>query len=169
MSNYSVYTQDGSLNVNFDLLTSNDYANNSNVPSEPLENGAFSSDSKQSTPFKFNMIGIVGGDKYVINNAITALEKLSNSALLCSVDGYFKTYNNVTLTTFTYHVDNTNVLLYANLAFKYVILTTPAYTSSKYKNPLNHDQVQRGLVQGTNPVNSTKATSQLFNWFGKVS
>jgi len=48
----------GELLIEFDTYIENTYNNQNGIAFEPLENGSFSSDSKQNTPEIVNITGI---------------------------------------------------------------------------------------------------------------
>ena len=53
-----IYDQNLNLLMSFDTYVQNNFHNTNNVAYEPLENGTFSSDSKQNSPFLVSITGV---------------------------------------------------------------------------------------------------------------
>lgn len=190
----SIYKQsDGSLIVEFDTYIENTYHNANNVAYEPLENGSFSSDSKQDTPFIVSMTGAKSIDpdlnnpitpaKQSVDECKTRLENLAASAELVIVilqpminrtksdptsayNQYGKIYQSLCLLSIDYQNTPEQLEFRPNLIFQQIRLTDTEYSSvQNTANPDNGPVQNKGQVQPDSSFDFSK-NSILLKGFG---
>lgn len=171
----------GELLVEFDTYIYNSYSNQNGIAFEPLENGSFSSDSKQNTPELINIVGI----KSISDNSVTvpkvkqALSDLNTSPRLVFVIlqpmlknsstensqwyQYATIYKNLSLFDFSYENNPEQLELRAVMKFQTIRLTSTEYTQQQnVANPQDAPVANAGQVQ------PTQDTSILNKWLGKL-
>lgn len=172
------------LIIEFDTYTDNTYSNQNNVAYEPLENGSFSSDSKQNSPEFITItarksISKAGSVKQTVTDIMTTLKELNKGAKLVNIiltpmrriidegeDSFYwqygETYSNFTLYNFSFNKNIQEIGLVANLQFQEIRLTDTEYAAGQnVASPQDTPVSQQGQIQPT-PADS----SILNNWFG---
>jgi hypothetical protein len=100
---WGVFDVNGNLVVDVDTIASVDYSNESRVSSFPVEEGAFASYNKVTTPYSVHLEMVVGGDRLRLSNFLDKLEQLLNDTQnLYSVVTPERTYLNSTVKRFSY-------------------------------------------------------------------
>lgn len=188
-----IYNQEtGDLIVEFDTYIENNYHNSNTVAFEPLENGSFSSDSKQNTPFVISITGIknISTDRNVIsgNSVIDTvdqvkqiIEDLAKSSTLVKIilqpmikqsktnnSQYFQygdIYENLTLYSVDYQNTPDQLEFRPTMIFQEIRLTNTEYTQTQNTaNPENSSTVNQGQKQPVKEDNSIlKSTDNFFN------
>lgn len=160
----------------FDTYIQNDYTNENRVAYEVLEQGSFSSDSKQNTPKTINIIGTKAiatatGDQ--VNDLISfkqQLEQLGDSAHLVDIylnalyGEYSNSYQNYTFTVESFEQNPEQLHLVAHMTFMQIRMTTIDY--SKVTAPARPSDT---TVQNNGQVQPQKQSSSVaFDLFGRV-
>lgn len=162
------------LLVEFDTYIDNSYSNQNNVAFEPLENGSFSSDSKQVTPDLINIIGIKSinnpqRSNVTVGQVKLALDKLNKSDKIVWVKiepmidnskskdsqyyQYGMIYKNLTLFNLSWNNNPEQLELRANMTFQEVRLTNSEYAKQQnVANPQDKPVANAGQVQPTTDV-----------------
>lgn len=170
--------QSGDLLIDFDTYIENSYHNSNTVAFEPLEEGTFSSDSKQNTPFQLSLTivkSISTGNPNIVlqtvNQVKQTLEDLAASDTLVSLTlqpmvnqskdsrsqyiQYGKSYQNLTLYSIDYQNTPDQLEFRPTLLFQEIRMTNTEYSQSQNTaNPENSSTVNQGQVQ-PQPTNTT--------------
>lgn len=166
-----IYEQEtGNLLVEFDTYIENTYHNSNGVAFEPLEDGSFSSDSKQNTPFVISITPIItvkdpssNPAKPRVDQIKQILEDLVSSTTLVTVllqpfvnnesdtSQYFqygKYYTDLSLYSIDYQNTPDQLELRPVLLFQQIRLTDTEYTDTQNTaNPDNSATANQGQVQ----------------------
>lgn len=173
----------GTLIASFNTYTDNSYHNSNTVAYEPLEEGSFSSDSKQNSPALVSITAVASiiGDSSqgdTVDTIRTNLNNLCRDARLVRIvlqpmakkslqpgSQYYQygtVYKSATLISIDYENNPEQLDFKPTMTFQQIRLTNTEYTNSKTtKNPENDSTANSGQVQ---PKNS----SVLFNEFGEL-
>ena len=151
----------------FDTFFNNSYTKQTNVPSQPLEMGAFAVDSKQISP---NVINVTASKAISIFNYLTGqdipslkknLETLANSPNLLAIlinskfSEYSETYSNYTLNHVYWENNPKQLHLVAQLQFTEVRLVNVSFTDMQNTASATDAQTQQnGIVQPVAPQTS---------------
>lgn len=183
-----IYDNVGNLILKFDSYVDNSYHNSNGIAYEPVEDGSFTSDSKQDTPFIISVTAIFvikdRKDPRNSNNVLSVFDiqnkiaDLTKSATVVSVllqpfvknDSsnneywqYGKFYQNICLASFDYQNTPDQLELRANLTFQQIRLTNTQYTNvQNTANPTDSSTVNQGQVQPESD------TSTIYSVTGKV-
>lgn len=176
-------TQTSELIVDFNTYIHNGHKNQNNVAYEPLENGTFSSDSKQNTPTFVSVTALKSITRNSSNSPLETkaiLENLTTGARLVNIllnpmkrvynqndNGFWwmygVMYKNYTLYDYSYDQTPNKLYYEFNLIFQEVRMTGIQYgTTQIVANPDNTDVANSGQVQ------PQKETSLLAKGFGEV-
>ena len=153
--------KDGKLLIDFSTITKFTFNRENNIAVEPLENGAFSSDSKQNKAYDINILAIKDSgtnNRDELMRTIDVLDNLSLNPILVDIKSPYKIYVNVALQKFTYDLSSDQLGLHADLSFKQIRLTDVEYSSVKFKQKQNQPNSTRGKVQpnGPQPIESNE-------------
>jgi hypothetical protein len=147
--------------IYFDNYISNKFNSDNNVAYEVLEQGAFSSDSKQNNPVVLNIIGTksiplkssqnqqdVVSFKQIIAD-LASSDHLVDIYLNAKYQQYSNSYQSYTLKSFDFEQNPEQLHLVANLNFQQVRMTTVDFTSvtPQVAKPANSPVQQSGQVQ----------------------
>lgn len=167
--------KDGSLIVDFDTYTENDFSQENRVAFEPTERDSFSSDSRQAAPFTVILTATraisADDDDDLVNVVESKLRNLLNSTTLVriilqpmsnnSTPGtsqffqYNKSYINMIMKKLEYKNTPEQLELVAVMTFQEFRMTDTEYTSSLVTaNPENSSTSNAGQVQ-PNAVSDT--------------
>ncbi len=173
MTTNGIYDQQsGKLLIQFDSYIDNTYHNSNTVAFEPLENGSFSSDSKQDTPYQISITAIKTITKNpdliqgTVNQIKQALEDLTQSATLVKVvlqplvkqsqsknslySELGKVYESIVLYSLDYQNTPDQLEFRPVMLFQQIRLTNTEYTASQNTvNPENTSTVNQGQKQPT--------------------
>lgn len=185
MTTNGIYDQSsGDLLVQFDSYIENNFHNSNTVAFEPLENGTFSSDSKQNTPFivSITMIKTINTNPNIVVESVDQVRQnlddlLQGSTLVMitlqpminqsrstnsQYSQYGRIYNNLSLINIDYQNTPEQLEFRPVLIFQEIRLTNTEYAQSQNTaNPENSSTVNQGQVQ---PV--PQDNTLLFSWFG---
>ena len=135
---WGVFDQSGKSVMDIDTITAMRYTNKSRVSDFPVEDGAFTTYNKVSTPFKMQVKIAVGGSRQRISNFITKLETLKNDTVnLYHFVTPEMTYLNCTVEEISYSRENAKGqdLVVALVDLLEVRVVTPSYTTTKVALP----------------------------------
>jgi hypothetical protein len=146
---WGVFTADGQTQALIpDSVVGFEYANSSRVSDYPVEQGAFASYNKVSTPFDVRMRVTVGGTEANRSGFIYSLDQMLAATDLFSLLTPERIYPNVTLVHYDFKRESTNgvTLLTIDCAFREVRIVTAAQFSQTQsvsaESPANQGQVQ---------------------------
>lgn len=169
-----IYDTNLNLLISFDTYIENTYSQKNAVAYEPLENGSFSSDSKQNSPFLVSITGIIiihnaanvliTGNFKTVDQIEQQLLNLSNGTQLVSVIlqpmveqnkqkksnwfQYGKFYENMSLVAVEYANSPEQLEFRATMTFQQIRLTNSQYTSTQYTaDPQLTPSTNQGQVQ----------------------
>jgi len=166
--------------IKFDGVDSYSYDNAVNIPTQPLENGLFTTDSVLDTPFVFRCVGVLTM-AYDNNTVVTGFADIENvidlmqtylnnkvNLLILKNKPFYKVYGSMHLKRFTYDVTPDRLTLFANMEFMQTrtaitMDTTISVTSGTQKaifvsnSPNVPKTKDLGLIAPANPT-SSKAT-----------
>lgn len=169
-----IYDQEtGDLLVEFDTYIQNNYHNSNGVAYEPLEQGSFSSDSKQNTPFVVSLTAIKNitpddSTKDTLDQIRDTLEQLATDSRLVMVvlqpmlnqslfnrdSQYYQcgvVYQSMALVSIDYENNPDQLDFRPVLVFQQIRLTDTDYTDSQNnENPENNTTINNGQVQPNN-------------------
>jgi len=184
MQSSGLYSQNGDIILGFDSYIENNYHNSNGIAFEPIEDGSFSNDSKQNTPFivALTVVFVIKDpkdktnvNKTTIDNITNILENLTTGVTLYHLYlapfgkptqnywQYGKYYQNVCLTSFDYQNTSEQLELVANLIFQQVRLT-----NTEYSNVQNTANPENSYLQNNGQVQPYSDPSILFNSFSLV-
>lgn len=171
------------LLIPFDTYLENTYHNSNTVAYESLERNSFSSDSKQSTPFIVSVtacfsitvdasrdtVDIIKGKLEALAKGVTLVNlSLYPMGLKSTKDSqyyqYANVYNNLALVSIDYQNNPEQLDFRPNLVFQEIRITDTAYTASQ-----NTANPEDGSTSNAGQVQPKADTSDLFDWFSKVS
>ena len=154
-----IYKKDGTKVVEFDTYMEVSYDGENEIPSEPLENGRFSTDSKNIKPYTFKLLAIKSAGSNTpseISNTITTLENLRNGTDILTVVSLYKTYSDINLVGLSHKQDSETQSLEAELSFKQLRINSTEYASTgKTIKPIKPQTKDRGIQQAK-PVSETE-------------
>lgn len=166
-----IYDQaSGAVLVEFDSYIDSSFHNANSVAFEPLENGTFSSDSKQNSPFILSITGIkvinTNPNRLVqtVDQVKQALQDLANSSTLVYVllqpqieksknsnSQYYQygaSYENLSLFSIDYQNSADQIEFRPTMVFQQIRLTDTEYTQSQNTvNPENSATQNQGQKQ----------------------
>jgi len=154
-----IFYQNGEAVAPFSTFMQQDFTNQNSVAFEPLEQGRWSSDSKQPNP---NIVFVLATQSILftideIYNTVNICNTLCNGTDLLDIAFLYNSYINMTMTSFNYSITPEKPVLFANMTFQNIRMTQPQYGKqplNKTKNPLNASPQNRGLQQGNGTDNS---------------
>lgn len=169
--------------ITFDALMDFEYTNQVNIAYEPLENGDFSSDSLQNTPYSFSCTGVCApladkkGYKWSdlqqkISDVINQIETyLQNTTILTILKNkpLFQIYDNIKIVKWTYSCNPERTVLFANLTFQQIRITETQYSSSAPVNTFGNAPLQT-LPQNqlANPTNASQINNGMVQGIGQT-
>ena len=167
--------------IGFNIFRKVDYTLENTIAVEPLEQGAFSNDSKQNKGYDVVLTAVKdagSNDRDALMQTINLLDNLTNSPILVDLKTPYKIYLNVALQKWHYDITIDTLGIHADLYFKQIRLTDVEYSSVKFKRKQNAPNQSRGKVQpnGPQPANTSAITglvngskdviSNIKNYFG---
>ncbi len=152
--------KEGKELIPFNMIKKVNYNKDNNIAVEPLEQGSFSSDSKQNTAYDLTLSVVKDAgtnDRDTLMRTINILDNLADNPTLVDIKTPYKVYTNVALKKFSYELTIDQLGLHAELGFKQIRLTDIEYSSAKFKRPNNKPYETRGKVQpnGPQPADTT--------------
>lgn len=173
----------GKLLIAFDTYIENTYNNQNGIAFEPLENGSFSSDSKQITPEIISITGIksipVDTTKSTVDKFRQTLISLNKADTLLIIIlqiqtknktsqnsqwwQYTQTYNNFCMFNLEWQNNPEQLELRALMTFQQIRLTNTEYTQQQ-----NVANVQDSAPANAGQVQAKQDSSILYNNFGVV-
>ncbi len=147
--------------IYFDTYFENKFSNDNNVAFEVLENGSFSSDSKQNTPA---IVSIIGGKAIEPSNsnnrqdvdsfkqilqALAASDHLVDIYLNTKYQQYNNVYKSYTLKTFNFEQTPEQLELQAQMTFQEIRITSVEFTTitQDVAKPVDKPIQNKGQVQ----------------------
>jgi len=146
---WGVFSADGQTQIlTPDSVVGFEYANSSRVSDYPVEQGAFASYNKVSTPFDVRMRVTVGGTEANRSAFIYSLDQMLAATDLFSLLTPERVYLNVTLEHYDFRREGTNgvTLLTIDCAFREVRIVTGAQYSQTQSDS-STPSVSQGQVQ----------------------
>ena len=135
---WGVFDQSGKSVLDIDTIVGLHYTNRSRVSDFPVEQGAFVSYNKVSTPFKMRVKIAVGGSRQRISNFTAKLEVLKNDTInLYHFVTPEMTYLNCTVEEIAYSRESGKGqdIVVAMVDLLEVRIVTPSYTTTKVALP----------------------------------
>jgi hypothetical protein len=167
-----IYDQNLNLLMSFDTYIQNNFHNTNNVAYEPLENGTYSSDSKQNSPFLVSITGVKVINSNT-NNPTISVDQLNQRLVILlqstqlvtlvlqpmivqanqsssKFAQYGNIYRNLSLVSLDYENTADQLEFRPVMTFQEIRLTNTAYTNSQnVANPDNTATLNHGQVQTT--------------------
>lgn len=162
--------------IAFDAVYNYGYRNETKIPYQPLENGAYTTDSVLDNPFTLRATGAItmafdnsvvsdySSIEDVTDNLLYYLQSLDQVAII-KTQPFFTTYSPMHLVSFEYEVSPDNITLYADMTFQEVRSAsegsiTPGQSTlnngKTVSNPTNTNIQDGGIVApNSNPTTSS--------------
>lgn len=179
-----IYDTQGNKLIQFDTYIKSTYNNRNGIAFEPLENGSFSNDSKQNTPYLMTIIGIksisaIGLFTQTVNQVKSDLQALNDAPTLLTITlqpmlnlsnsfntqwtEYGEKYTNISMFDLNWENNPEQLELRAIMTFQQIRLTDTEYSQQQnVANPQDTPKVNAGQVQPSTD------TSILRNTIGQV-
>ena len=167
-----IYDVNLNLLMSFDTYIQNNFHNTNSVAYEPLENGTFSNDSKQNSPFLVSITGVKVINSNT-NNPTISVDQLNQRLIILlqstqlvtlvlqpmiaqanqsssKFAQYGNIYRNLSLVSLDYENSADQLEFRPVMTFQEIRLTNTAYTNSQnVANPDNSATLNHGQIQTT--------------------